>query len=115
VDQRDVENAAALFSIFGLLCALSMAHTIRFGAINRMASSFGMLLLPVVAALVWRLSISVGWFWTVVLFLGLSMVASAMGTVYARKKGIPALFALQPWLGGAALLCAMVAWVLKAG
>lgn len=106
-----MSDAGTIIAIVGLGNLLCFAQTYKHLAISKVTSAIGLLIIPSAVALLWRISISIGW-WTVGIFVAASILVGVFNGVMARKHGVSFVYALQPTVGATFCICAVLSWLL---
>ncbi len=104
-----VSDAGLFIASAGLIPLVAFAQTQKNLSVNRYAEILGFLTLPAGISMLWRISNDFGW-WTILSFVVASMIAGTLTAKYARKVGLDALYAEQPFLGTVFVICAVVCW-----
>ena len=93
----------------GLGNLLAFAQTAKHMTISKISSFFNLLVVPAAISFLWRISNDFGW-WTVLIFIIVSLFIGFMNANQARNNGISSLYFLQPYLGTVFTLCAILCW-----
>ncbi len=102
-------EVAFLMVVLGITISVVLGSSTKMGTSGPLGTFFGVLLIPVIIALLWKSAMLVGW-WTIAVFIGLSLIA---GFVIApiRRNRPEALIQMQPLLGILSTGFAVAAWL----
>lgn len=71
--------------VIGLFCLIVMGASQKFGRSGTLGVFFGALAIPAFASLIWRSSIVLSW-WTVAIFIGLSLIVGLMAKAARQSE-----------------------------
>lgn len=99
--------------VIGLFCLIVMGASQKFGHSGTLGVLFGALGIPAFASLIWRSSIVLSW-WTVAIFIGLSLIVGLMAKAARQsEEGIKTMVLTQPLTGFIGAACAVGCWFIK--
>ena len=108
----EYNDIGLIVAINGLGLWLAFSQTARYLAISQLTRILSLVIIPVAAAALWRIALELQW-WTVLVFIGSSLIVGTITAIAAHKIGKAAVYSMQPvfGLGGAALVAA--SWFLR--
>ena len=109
--RMEPSELSLLLAIVGLGLMLAHAQTAKVLAMSKLSSLLGLLTLPIVGAALWKLSLGFGW-WTIAVFVAVSLVVGTVHAVVMRKFGRHAAFAAQTFCGVAGTALIGASWLI---
>ena len=105
-------SIGALLTFPGLGALLSFSQMTKHDLYSgRLGVIFGMLTIPVLIALMWKIIATFGW-WTIAIFIIESLIVGYLNMKFIRAHGMASLVAMQPFLGLVFTSCAVLCWFL---
>lgn len=106
-------SIGGIVAVIGLGALVAFGQTSRHVFTGRFSSLAGLLSIPAAVALLWRLGIDFGW-WTIGIFILVSLVVGIVNHGFARRFGPSFLYAMQPLQAVIWLTATGIAWLLPA-
>lgn len=104
-------DAGLILAVVGLGALVAFGQTSRRLMVSKLSTAIGLLTIPLAIAALWRIALDFGW-WTIVVFVVVSLTVGTVNAIAARTFGIGALYAMQSWVGLLAAACIAGAWLL---
>lgn len=104
---NDIEVVAAFV---GLASTIAFSQTSRHLIIGWLSRLVAVISLPLGAAFIWRLALEFHW-WTILVFVVVSMFTGAFNALYARAAGRSFLYSVQPFQAALIVMATIGCWV----
>jgi hypothetical protein len=108
----EASELGALLAVLGIGALVAFGQTSKHQMMGKWSTMLGLLTIPLGVAALWRLALAFGW-WTILIFIVVSLVVGAVNGAFARSKGTATLYTLQPVIGTIALACIGASWALR--
>ena len=104
------QDLSVILCLISLGALVSFAQTSKYITIGPYSTFLSWLLIPAAVASLWKLGSIYGW-WTILIFIVVSLVFGAINAVIAVRVGRTILYSMQPILGTVFVISAAAAWI----